>query len=87
MITAKTEGFRYEVDKADPDYINNWYVKHDFMCSDPSDSKTVRWYFVGFTFGFVLFFLPDYLGRKKCMTLLLVPLAAAQYIIVFSPVL
>jgi hypothetical protein len=47
------------------------------MCKDEGDIKIVRWYFFGFFFGVVLFFLPDYIGRKKSGVLFLLPLSIA----------
>lgn len=80
----KDQFVEYTQDLSDPGYLHNWYVQHNMMCMKSKDTKIVSWYFCSFFFGVVFFFLPDYLGRKKTMSLVLIPVIIGNFLIVFS---
>lgn len=84
MKKLKTPHLSVKPDLRNKWFLNNWYVKHDMMCLEPSETQMVSSYFLGFCFGVVFFFLPDYLGRKKTMALVLIPVSIANYMIVFG---
>lgn len=72
MICNNTKNITYKVDKTRPDYFENWYTKDKLICENPSKYAQVGFaYFIGYFCGVVLFPLPDALGRKGSLILIL----------------
>ena len=60
----------YKVDKSYDYYFNNWYVEMDLMCKTPMQiGFMVSVYFIGYSIGASLSFLPDTIGRKKSVVI------------------
>ena len=72
-LESDINGFEYKVDTTYEYYINNWYVEMDLVCANKAKTNTmlIPYYVVSGLAGFVLFPLPDKLGRKPSMTLTL----------------
>jgi len=78
--------FFYEVNKDYKFYANNWFVQLDLLCEDPNlVASTSSSYFVGFSAGILLFTLPDQLGRKTTMTLVMLTYMLASFLTIYSP--
>ena len=66
------KNMKFEVDTGYHYYINNWQQSLNLMCTPKSKIAAVSsFYFVGFIFGLALFPLPNLLGRKKSMSLIM----------------
>lgn len=65
---------RYEPKTDSAAYLNNWFVQMDATCESTQDLNFIcSAHFLGFIFGAFLFPLPDEIGRKKTMALLVLP--------------
>ena len=66
-------------------YFNNWYIKYDLACLDP---ESYMWigsaYFYGFVLGSLFFQIPDLMGRKATMSIVLPAYASANIIIIVA---
>jgi MFS family permease len=77
--------FEYVPNTAKVDYLENWYVTLDLMCeSTTTYNKVASFYFLGFMVGAVTFFLPDMLGRRKTMLIILPIYSIASALSIFS---
>lgn len=59
-------------------------MQHHMMCMKPHSTHLVSWYFITYFFGVIFFFLPDYLGRKTTMSLILIPVTIGNLMLVYS---
>jgi MFS family permease len=63
-------GFQYKPDTSNPEFMNNWFVTLDLVCENPANYNSLgSFYFFGYALGIVFFFLPDFLGRRKTMSI------------------
>ena len=80
--------FEYTLDKSKAEYLNNWYVKMDLVCTgDLEIDQFMSTYFVGFGLGIFLFSLPDMFGKKRTMSVLMTFFILASYLSVFGETL
>jgi len=57
----------------------------NMMCMDSTTKSFFSsCYFLGFAFGLVLFMLPEKLGRKGCMNIILPIYIMASYLTIFG---
>ena len=71
------------VPKTDSEYyLNNWFIQMDATCATAEELNfIISAGFLGFVLGAFLFPVPDQIGRKKTMTLIVLP-----YIVTFGMV-
>ena len=63
----------------------NWFVTMDLMCLSPLDYMSIiSWFFAGWGIGVILFFLPDYLGRRCFMKILIIVNIFVSYVGTFE---
>lgn len=63
----------------------NWYVKLNFVCQEPNDYNSIgSWYFIGYVFGVILFFMPEKYGRKGTMNIVMPVYILSSYITLFG---
>ena len=85
MPGAETSFF-YEVDRTYEGYFNNWMVTTDLMCASQLHSSLVgSSYFIGIIFGIFMFQMPNNLGRKKTMEIVMPIYILCSAITVFAP--
>ena len=62
----------YTPDKSYSQYVYNWFVELDMTCLSESEMvEFTSMFFVGFAAGLVLFPMPEKLGIKKTMSILM----------------
>jgi MFS family permease len=60
------------VDTEDKMYLDNWYKQMNLLCVEQQKlTLFMSMFFYGFATGAILFPLPDKLGKKKAMTILM----------------
>ena len=75
----------YKVDKTYVNYVNNWFITLDMMCiSTSTKDYFCSIYFVGFAVGIIFFTVPDAIGRKRTMWVLLPPYILASSLSVYG---
>lgn len=80
------EALEYEVDKSKSDYYNNWYVSLDLMCQEVLSYSSVNSFlFIGYGVGAVCFFLPDIVGRRGTMKIMIPTQIVAIYFAIYNP--
>ena len=73
------------MNKSADDFLMNWYVTRDLMCTSQLDYlMVVSLYYIGYGIGISLFFIPDYFGRKVAMNATLPINIGGSALIVFS---
>ena len=71
--------FRYAVDVEAENYMVNWLADADVMCADPAVLKSVASsYYLGFAFGLTLFPMPDIMGRKRTLNIIMISFIIAS---------
>ena len=71
MICENLENVELEYQPVQGSFIN-WYVTMDLVCVDPQAYNGVAsYFFVGYLVGVILFWMPDRLGRRATISILL----------------
>ena len=71
-MKAANQTLQYHIDETSELNFHNWYTRLQLECVPFSEYAQVgAAYFVGYGFGIVFLFLPDLLGRRGCMALVL----------------
>lgn len=77
--------FEYRLNTDADDYLNNWYVTRDLMCTPKIDYIFIcSLYYIAYGIGIIIFFVPDYFGRKVTMNINLPIYMVATAVVVFS---
>ena len=67
-MCAAGPDLKYMVDTSYEYYINNWYLEMDLKCMPAAKSALmITAYFVGFAINGLFFTIPDQIGRKKSL--------------------
>ena len=78
--------FKFWLNENHSGNFKNWLSELDLMCENRTSLASVSsCYFLGFGLGLLLMFYPDSLGRKKTMTLVMVPYIIFTQLTIFSP--
>ena len=82
---SNLQGFEFMANVNDVSYFQNWLVKDDLMCVSSIDTNlVVVFYYFGFLFGLIFFVLPDKIGRKPSMTIMIAFNVVATAMTLFS---
>lgn len=67
-------------------YINNWYLEMDLKCIESADiGIMISAYFLGSAATGLFFTVPDQIGRKKSLFIVMVLSCVAQTVMIFVP--
>ena len=72
------------VDETYKYYFHNWYVEMDLICKTSAQiAMLASVYFIGYSIGASMYFLPDKIGRKKSVIFSLTLSMTAETIMMF----
>ena len=77
--------FEYRIVDTSQNYMMNWFIHFDMMCLPESEkSFFCSSYFIGFCLGVMLSTLPDSIGRKATLNILMPLFLIASWFVIFG---